>query len=115
MYVKLDLAFAFGNMFRDSTSHKFVGLTGVYGRDKQLGIEGTRTQFRIPDPLPSSWRPWQADYIVGSGFFFAIAKQSMPEGMIKEDWSKITDAIVGKRDVSLLSIRCKSDSVNNCI
>ena len=90
-----------GKAFRDSgNQQKFVGLTGTYGRDKQLGIQGTRTPFPVPDPLPVGWRTWQADHIVDLGFFVTIAKQSVPKDINKDDWQKITDAIIGDEDAS---------------
>lgn len=97
----LILGVEIGQAFRASgNDQKFAGLTGIPGRNNQLGIEGTRTPFPVPDPLPDGWRTWQADHIVDLGLFVTIAKQSVPDGINKDDWQKITDAIVGDEDAS---------------
>lgn len=105
-----------GKAFRDNKSEqKFVGLTGNYGKSNQLGIEGTKTPFPVPDPLPDGFRSWQADHIVDLGYFVTIAKQSVPDGIKEDDWQKATDAIIGDEDASPSSIQNKLDCGSNGI
>lgn len=84
--------------FLNSDNKKFIGLTGTFGKDKQLGMLETTEEFVVPIPRPRGYKPWQADHVQDLGLYTAIASQDAPVNIAAKDWQTIKDAILGEED-----------------
>jgi len=86
--------------FLDDNNKKFIGTTGDLKKDNQIGMLEATEEFVVPKPKPKGYKSWQADHVNDLGIYVTIASEAAPDGIDKNDWVTIQDAILGEQDAS---------------